>query len=112
MVQHLLRRRVSHQVPAVPQLTVYEAVYPATPAEGGHWTVASQRLGWFTHTVRSYAVTLLFDRANQARRFRISGAREVVTRDTSAAALAAGLAEAVASGPQETTAPNFPDGAL
>lgn len=112
MVKRVLRRRVAHQVPAAPVLTVYDAVYPAAPQEGGHWTAAGLRLGWFSHTVRSYAVAVIFDRANRPRRFRISGAHELVTQDTSEAALAAGLAEAMESGPQETAAPSFPGGAL
>jgi len=112
MVRRLLGRRVAQQVPAPPSLTVYDSVYPATPQVGGHWTVATVRLGWWTHTVRSYAVSLLFDAAHRPRRFRISGAREVMTRDASEAALAEGLTEAAAAGPQETTTPLFPGSSL
>jgi hypothetical protein len=109
MVRRLLRRRVGAQVPAEPVLTVYEAVYPALPAEGGHWTLAAAGWSWFGTRVRSYAVALRFDRRNRPQGFRIRGAREVVTPDASEAALAAGLAEAAAAGPEETATPTvFP----
>jgi hypothetical protein len=92
------------------ELTVYDVVYPATPAVGGHWTVATYRPLLLGHQVASYALTLEFDAAQRPARFRVCGAEETVSEDATPAALAWALAHAARGGPLRTWAPGFPPG--
>lgn len=105
MVQRLLPRLgvISFQ-PAF--ATVYDAVYAATPAIGGHWAVAARSLGLFSHTIASYSVALAFDDENLPGYFIVSGQREFVTAGVDEAALAQALDEARLAGPLRTSAPH------
>src|SRR2546428_514403 len=81
LVRPLLTRLLSFPGVAVLPLTVYDAVYPATPELGGHWTVSAVWVGPFAHTTWTYTVAVAFDAAGEPDHFVITGAREIVTRD-------------------------------
>ncbi len=85
-------------------LTLYDRVYPAIPAFGGHWTVAAVWIGLLAHAAWSYTVVLAFDAANRPDHFIITGATEIVTRDASPAALSEGIERARIAGPMLTGA--------
>src|SRR5688500_7252123 len=66
-VRALLRRRVlgtaaASFLPPVLEMTVYDTVYAAIPAVGGHWTAATRRPWWLGLQVSDITVTLEFDR--------------------------------------------------
>lgn len=103
-VQRLLPRLALTSVLGDQPLTIYEAIYPATPAIGGYWTVAVRRFGPFSHAIASYTVSLAFDDEQRPAHFVIEGARSVTTADASPAALVAGIAAARAAGPLRTAA--------
>ncbi len=107
MVQRLLPRLGLTSVMNRPALTVYDAVYAATPEIGGHWTVAARWLGFFTHTVSSFSITLAFDAENLPSYFVVAGARTIITDDVSERALAGALEAARKIGPMSTTAPHI-----
>jgi len=106
----LVRRQIPGlwPAPALAQvdLTIYDLIFPAAVDTGGHWTATVAFFGVFAHAVLSYTVALVFDEADQPHHFAISGARTITTADTSAAALAAGIAAAAAAGPLLTGAWN------
>ena len=117
VVRPLLRRRLvdggglpSSLLPPVIGLTVYDAVYPATPAAGGHWTVAVRRPLFLLHQVDTFTVTLEFDASDRPARYRLSGATEVASEDATVEALDRALDRVLASGPQRTWAPSFVPG--
>ncbi len=86
--------------------TVYDALYPATPEIGGHWTASRSAFDLFTHTIWSYAVSLAFDDEGQPLRFIVDGASTIESDGIDEAALARALAHAALSGPLRTTAPH------
>lgn len=116
IVRPLLRRRLvdsgllSSPLPPVIDLTIYDAVYPATPAVGGHWTVAVRRPLFLLHQVDTFTVTLEFDASDRPARYRLSGATEVASEDATVEALDRALDRVLASGPQRTWAPSFVPG--
>ncbi len=105
-VRRQLQRAVSALGAYTVELTIYEAIYAASPEVGGHWTAASAFFGLFSHSVRTLTVSLLFDEQDRPQRFLVSGARSVTSTDTSEAALAAALDEVVVAGPSLTAAPH------
>jgi hypothetical protein len=106
MVRRLLQGTLPGFAPRSVELTVYDAIYAASPEVGGHWTAAAALFGLFSHSVRSFSVALLFDDHDRPRRFLVSGARAIASADTSEAALSAALAEALAAGPAVSLAPH------
>ncbi len=107
LVRRELQRAVSALGAYTVELTIYGAIYAASPEVGGHWTAASTFFGLLSHSVRTLAVSLLFDERDRPQRFVVSGARSVVSADTSEAALAAALEEALIAGPRMTITPNL-----
>ena len=87
-------------------LTIYDAVYPANPQAGGHWTAASLMLGLWSHTIASYTVTLLFDDNDRPLRFLVHAATEVAASDASEAALRDALERARPRGPFRSFSPH------
>ncbi|MHB8575515.1 MAG: hypothetical protein ACYDCQ_09300 [Dehalococcoidia bacterium] len=113
MVRRGLPRVAPGMFAAVQPPTIYDAVYPATPEIGGHWSIASTWMGLFTHTISSYTVALAFDDEQRPHHFIVSGAREISTPDASEASLTAALAASRAYGPLRTSAMHvFPGFAL
>ena len=116
IVRPLLRRRLltgpamASFLPPVVDLTVYDAVYRATAAVGGHWTVAVRRPLLLAHQVASFTVTLEFDDEQRPSRYLVRGASEVVSDDATVEALDRALSRAAAAGPQTTWAPSFVPG--
>ena len=116
VVRPLLRRRLLSSpammsfLPPVVDLTVYDAVYRATPAAGGHWTVAVRRPLIFAHQLASFTVTLAFDGEQRPAHYRVHGASEVVSDDATVEALDRALTRAATVGPQITWAPSFVPG--
>lgn len=105
----MVRRLVGRLGSALPfsiDLTVYDAIFPATPAIGGHWTAASVWMGVMTHAIATYSVSLAFDEANRPHHFELVGARTAETADTSETALQAALRTVSAAGPLRTVAPH------
>ena len=102
--------RLSQFQPAMIDLTIYDRVYRAMPAAGGHWTVTLRRPGFFTHAIATYTVTLEFDNDQRPARFQVTGAKDVVSDDATLEALDRALVRAAAAGPQITTAPSFVPG--
>ncbi|HLZ68932.1 MAG TPA: hypothetical protein VKV26_03380 [Dehalococcoidia bacterium] len=95
------------------ELTVYDAIYAATPEIGGFWTLANRRFGLLSHQIASYSVALAFDEQDRPRCFVIDAAITVKTEDASPAALAAGIEQARRAGPLRTAARHaFPGFAL
>lgn len=86
------------------ELTVYDAVYPATPEIGGFWTIAQRAFGLLSHQIASYTVALAFDEQDRPLCFVISGAIAVRSEDASPAALAAAIDQARSAGPLRTAA--------
>lgn len=103
-VQAVLQRQLATglitAVPRIVELTIYDAVYRAAPAVGGHWTVAGHRRSFVGMRVESYTITLEFDAAQRPARFRVCGAAETVSTDATPAALDAALTVARRTGPQ------------
>src|SRR5579871_2444396 len=62
MVRRLLARAGGAMPMQVAPVTIYDAVYPAIPELGGHWTATSTWMGFLMHTIASYTVALAFDR--------------------------------------------------
>jgi hypothetical protein len=89
------------------ELSIYDEIYRRSRA-GGHWTVAGRVPGLVGHTVVSYTVTLYFDAQDRPEFYLVSGARDIETEDATPEALDRALAEATATGPLTTWAPNFP----
>jgi hypothetical protein len=106
----MVRRHLAAFGPAFsltwPVLTVYDAVYPATPAIGGHWTLSNLRYGPFFHGIDTCSVALEFDDANRPDHFIVSGSKETVTPDVREASLESALAELRAAGPSHRFAPH------
>ncbi|GEM_PF-1256133 len=95
------------------ELTVYDAIFAATPEIGGFWTVANRTFGMFSHQVTSYTVALAFDEQDRPRCFVINGAIVVKTEDASPGALERGIEQARQAGPLRTAARHaFPGCAL
>jgi len=95
------------------ELTIYDAIFAATPEIGGYWTIANRAIGLLSHQIASYAVALAFDEQDRPRCFVISGATVVESEDTSPAALAAAIVAAQQAGPLRTAARHaFPGFAL
>lgn len=113
MVRRLLSRVGTPMPVLVAPVTVYEAVHPGSPETGGHWTASATLMGFLTHTIWSYAVTIEFDQQQKPARFVVSGAGTVYSDDATEGALSAALARAAVRGPLRTTAPHaFPGFAL
>ncbi len=89
-----------------PAVTIYDAIYPATPEIGGFWTVASRWMGPISHSIASFTVSLAFDSQNRPDHFIVSGAREVRTLDASSESLARAVNEVRRAGPLTTSAPH------
>jgi hypothetical protein len=89
-----------------PVLTVYDAVYPATPSIGAHWTLSRLLLGTFFHGVDTCSIAVAFDEANRPDHFVVSGSMEIVTPDVREASLESALAVLRASGPAHAFAPH------
>ena len=107
MVQRVLAL-VSGGLPAPTiDVTIYDAVYPANPAAGGHWTVASLLMWMWSHSVASYTVTLLFDDDDRPLRFVVHAASEITSSDTSEAALREALESARPRGPLQSFSPHL-----
>jgi len=107
LVQRRLPRLGNGFLLSLRSLTIYDAIYPASPAVGGHWTRASRWVGMFTHTIASYTVALAFDAADNPDHFIVSGAAETISAGVSEAALTAALDRARATGPLRTTSPHI-----
>lgn len=103
-----LRPPFSLGAPAV-DLSAYDAVYARSSA-GGHWTVSTRWMGFFSHVIAGYTVTLHFDADDRPSHFSIDGASEVVTDDATPASLVEGLDRAGRAGPCVTWAPSIPPG--
>ncbi|HZQ36038.1 MAG TPA: hypothetical protein VFD32_08910, partial [Dehalococcoidia bacterium] len=86
------------------ELTVYDAIYAATPEIGGFWTIANRVFGLLGHQIASYTVSLAFDEQDRPRCFVISGAIVVKSEDASPAALDAAIEQARRAGPLRTAA--------
>ena len=86
------------------QLTIYDAIYAATPEIGGFWTIANRVVGLLSHQIASYTVALAFDEQDRPRCFIISGAIVVKSEDASPAALSAAIEQARQAGPLRTAA--------
>ena len=98
--------RIGSALPLSVESTVYDALFPATPAIGGHWTATSVWMGLLTHAIATYSVALAFDADDRPHHFEVTGARAVVTPDTSEAALQAALRTVADAGPLRTAAPH------
>lgn len=107
MVRGQLQRAGTPFAGRTVELTVYDAIYAGSPEVGGHWTVASAWFGLFAHSVSTLSVALTFDEQDRPQRFLVSGRRSIMSADTSEAALASALSEALAAGPAISLAPHL-----
>lgn len=86
------------------ELTVYDAIFAATPEIGGFWTIAKRVIGPLSHQVASYTVALAFDEYERPRCFIVSGAIVVKSEGASPATLAVAIEQARRAGPLRTAA--------
>jgi hypothetical protein len=105
-VRRHLARLVGAVTPAIVDVTVYDAIFPAIPDIGGHWTVAFRRFGLFMHTIDSYTVSMAFDESDCPHHFVVAGATEETTLDATEASLSAAIARVAGTGPLRTASPH------
>jgi len=103
LVRRQLRQLSAPALAQTVELTVYDAVYAATPQVGGHWTATTSWFGLFSHAFGSYSVALVFDDADRPRHFAVTGAASVESDGVSEAALGRALAQAGSAGPLRTS---------
>jgi hypothetical protein len=105
-VRALLPRLSPWPLVMQPSLTLYDAIWPATPETGACWTLTARLFGPLTHSIWSYAVTLCFDSQDRPHHFVVSGATTAVTENVCQSALAAAIAAVRRGGPLHTESPS------